>query len=262
MSKQTIVYSCLKQLSPFFWGLLGLCLLLVAPPSQATRWQTLAPGIEYIDAVNHPLTRWSHVHVFRINLKQNQLDVVMATSLSKTNASADQFAHYSNAMLSINGGFFDRNFHSLGLRVSEHQQLNPVKHISWWSIFYIKAGKAHVSGLRQYKKETPVDFAVQSGPRLLVKGQIVPLLKPGFAERSALGIDAEGQVMIIVTESSPMTTTDLALLIQASPLNCIDALNLDGGSSSQLYAHFGTFRINDPGFSNVSDGIAVKPRET
>lgn len=260
MSNQSIDDSPIKQFYSFFLIIVWFYLLCFAAPSQATPWRVLAPGIEYLDLVNNPLTRWSHVHVFRINLKKNQLDVVMAQSLSKDHASVDQFARYSHALLSINGGFFDRNFHSLGLRVSHQHQINPIKKISWWPIFYIKSGIAHISGLRGYKKDIPVDFAVQSGPRLLRNGHLVPFLKAGFAERSALGITTDGQVIIVVTESAPISTTDLANLMRSSPLNCTDAQNLDGGSSSQLYARLGNFRINDPGFSNVSDAIVVKPR--
>lgn len=259
MSNQTLVYSYLKQLYSFFWIVLGFFLLFFAVPTHAARWHTLAPGIEYLDIVNHPLTRWSHVHAFRVDLKKNQLDLVMAKSLSQPHATVDQFAHYSHALLSINGGFFDRNFHSLGLRVSHQHQLNPPKHISWWRVFYIKTRTAHITSVRRYKKESPVDFAVQSGPRLLTKGHLTPSLKPGIAERSALGIARDGRVIILVTESSPMTTTDLAILMLSPPLNCTDALNLDGGSSSQLYAHLGTFKIYAAGFSSVSDAIVVKP---
>jgi len=57
-----------------------------------------------------------------------------------------------------------------------------------------------------------------------------------------------------------MTTEELARLLKASPLNCTDAINLDGGSSSQLYAHINSFHLNVHGFSNVSDAIVVKKR--
>ena len=52
---------------------------------------------------------------------------------------------------------------------------------------------------------------------------------------------------------SAMTTRELAKMLKAPPLSCIDAINLDGGSSSQLFAHINSFRLNVHGFSNISD---------
>ena len=259
MPTQTFAYYWMKQLKGFLSLVLILFLGFSTSPVLADNWRELAPGIEYIDLGANLLTPWSHVHVFRSDLKNNQLDLIMANSLSQQYASADEFAHYSKAFLTINGGFFDRNFHPLGLRISNQQQHSPLKRISWWGIFYIKDQKPHLSSLGHFKSNQQIDFAVQSGPRLLAKGRIPPL-KAGRAERSALGI-SDGRVIILVTDNLPMTTTALAELMQAPPLNCKDALNLDGGSSSQLHAHIDSFKLNVHGFSNVSDAIVVKPRK-
>jgi uncharacterized protein YigE (DUF2233 family) len=249
MARQTIVYRI---------GALLLFLLFSSPSAIADTWRELTPGIEYLDLGSTLLTPWSHVHVFRIDLKKNQLDLVMANFLSQQHASVDEFARYSKALLTINGGFFDHNHRPLGLRIGNQQQYSPLKRISWWGVFYIKDQKPYLSGLRNYKSNENIDFAVQSGPRLLVHGRI-PTLKPGRAERSALGISPDGRVIILVTENAPMTTTALAELFRSPPLNCKEALNLDGGSSSQLYADIGSLKLNVHGYSNVSDAIVVKP---
>ncbi|MDP3561452.1 MAG: phosphodiester glycosidase family protein [Legionellaceae bacterium] len=233
------------------------CVVLM--PAIASSWIKLAPGVEYQDLNTNLLTHWSHIHVFRINLKYNELNSVMAGALDHAHASAHEFAHHSNALIAINGGFFDENFHPLGLRISKQQQHNPLKYISWWGIFYIKNKTPHISDVRSFKYEKDIDFAVQTGPRLIINGQI-PSLKPGFAERSALGITASNDVIIVVTENAPISTSWLAEIMKSSPLNCSDALNLDGGSSSQLYARIGHFQINAPSFANVSDAIIVKAR--
>jgi uncharacterized protein YigE (DUF2233 family) len=267
MPRQTIVYhrrlmrlplrACIKA----FFRLVSLFFLCSSAQALTDQWQRLAPGIDYIDLGANLLTPWSHVHVFRVDLKKNQLDMIMANALSLPLASIDEFAHYSKALLTINGGFFDHNHHPLGLRIGSQQQYNPLKNISWWGVFYIKNKIPYVSSLHQYKDKQHVDFAIQSGPRLLINGYI-PSLKMGRAERSALGISPKGQVIILVTENAPMTTTALAELMHFPPLNCKDALNLDGGKSSQLHAHFHSLKLDVHGFSNVSDAIIVKARKS
>lgn len=234
--------------------------LLLSPPSEANHWRTVAVGVEYLDLGAHLLSPWSHVHVFRIDLKKNKLDLVMAKALSQEYASADEFAQYSNALIALNGGFFDHSYHPLGLRIGNQHQYNPLKRISWWSIFYIKDQKPYIASVRNYNPDQHAEFAVQSGPRLIINGRI-PALKIGLAERSALGITHQEKVIILVTESTPMTTTELASLMQSPPLNCKSALNLDGGSSSQLHAHMKAFQVKAHGFSNISDAIIVKPLE-
>jgi uncharacterized protein YigE (DUF2233 family) len=254
MLRQTMAYY--KKWIPIIVSMASLC---VTHMSVAESWRMLAPGIEYTDLYNNLLIPWSHIHAFRVNLSNNKLSLVMANELSLHNASIDAFAHHSKALITLNGGFFDQEYHPLGLRISNQHRHNPLKHISWWGIFYIKHNKAFISSVTHFNDDKTVDFAIQSGPRLIVNGKTLQL-KSGYAERSALGITPDGHIIVLVTHHFPMTTTNLAQLMKSPPLNCINALNLDGGSSSQLNASMGLFQINDHGFANVSDAIVVKPK--
>jgi uncharacterized protein YigE (DUF2233 family) len=226
----------------------------------ANTWKTLSPGIEYQDLVANPLTPWAHIHAFRIDLKDYQLDLITAKDLSKRQASINELARKSHAMLAINGGFFDSAYRPLGLRIYQQQEHNPVKRISWWGIFLIKDRLPTIISSREYERDDHIQFAMQSGPRLIINGAI-PHLRPGVAERSALGITRRNKLIVLVTDNALITTTELAHLMKAPPLNCDNALNLDGGSSSQLYAHIQSFRLNVHGFSNVSDAIVITPKK-
>lgn len=259
MPRQTI--DLVKWLTRAFkFSTTALLLLLFANYTCANSdWRKLAPGIEYQDLDGSLLTPWSHVHVFRIDLKENDLSLVSAKDLSRQHASIEEYAQYSKALLAINGGFFDNDYKPLGLRVYNKQQHNPAKNISWWGIFYIKNQKAYLTSASQYSPDRQIEFAIQSGPRLLVNNRIPPL-KPGRAERSALGITHDGRVIVLVTDNMPLSTTELAQLMKAQPLNCENALNLDGGSSSQLRAQLDSFQLDVHGFSNVSDAVIVKAK--
>ncbi|AWN74497.1 TPA: phosphodiester glycosidase family protein [Legionella anisa] len=260
MSSQTNDYPANK--SYLFSLLFVLCLIVIPLHSYAEGyWRTLSPGIEYQDLAGGILSPWAHIYAFRIDLNKNKLALVSAKKLSLKNASADQFAEHSKALLSINGGFFDHEFNPLGLRINNKKLINPLKRISWWGIFYIKNNQAYISSLKHFNQDSDIDFAIQSGPRLLIKRRI-PSLKPGIADRSALGITEDSKIIILVSTNAAMTTSKLAQLLRSPPLSCVDAINLDGGSSSQLYAHIGPFLLNVHGFSNVSDAVIVKKRET
>lgn len=261
MSSQTNVYHTNQelQLKPMYVLYLLFILINLLCPFDAycaNTWQELSPGIEFQDLEGGILKPWSHVYAFRIDLDKNQLSLITARSLNLKDASADQFAEKAKALLSFNGGFFDQNFKPLGLRINHKKLENPLKHISWWGIFYIKDNKPYITNVSHFNYDQEIDFAIQSGPRLLIKGKI-PSLKVGSADRSALGITSDGKVIVLVSTNSAMTTQELANLMKSPPLNCTDAINLDGGGSSQLYASINSFQLNVHGFSNVSDGVVV-----
>ena len=242
----------IKRISLLFCLLLSLAL-------HAQTWREITPGIEYLDLPGQKLPMWTHIHAFRIDLHRQELAIVLAKTIpSSDQIYAPNFKRYSHSLMAINGGFFSSKSNPLGLRISHYQQINPLKPISWWGVFYIKNQKAHMVNLNGFHAKDP-EFAIQAGPRLLVNKDILAL-KPGLANRSAIGIDTNGQVIILVTENLPLSTTELASIMRNPPLNCEQALNLDGGNSSQLYAHMKQFHLNVLGLSEVSDAIVVKPR--
>ena len=222
-------------------------------------WQPLSAGIEYLSLDDALALPWSHIHVFRIHLKNNQFELLSAKNLSLPLAGVDQFSKKYPRAIAINGGFFDNQNRPLGLRITHSKLTNPFKPISWWGIFQIRDHVASIRSSHNFSLDKQVDFAIQSGPRLIIDGKI-PHLKQGLAERSALGITPTGEVIILVTENAALSTNTLAQLMKAPPLNCQDALNLDGGSSSQIQAHFHLFSIHASGLAPVSDAIIVHPR--
>lgn len=226
--------------------------------NQANAWHKIAPGIEYQDISNNTIINLTntHIHAFKIDLKHNKFDIALASNLNDQPAFVDNFAKKYSAVIAINGGFFDKSYHPLGLRISNNKQYNSIKNISWWGVFYIIHNKPQISQVNNFNKNQDISFAVQSGPRLIINNNI-PKLKPGYAERTALGITKNGKVIIVVTQNTPITTTELAKLMQSAPLECENALNLDGGSSSQLFVNLLNFHLNVSGFSEISDAIIV-----
>lgn len=213
-------------------------------------------GIEYQKLSYKSLSSWAHIHIFRLDLQKYTLSVIRALDLPKNFVDISNYVKFSKGLLAVNGGFFDHRYKSLGLRISNYQQLSPLKKISWWGILYIKDNIPYLSSYQDFYYKKNIDFAIQAGPRLLIDGKI-PSLLPGVAERSALGITHDKKLIILITDSLPLSTSKLAEIMKASPLNCVQALNLDGGSSSQLYAQIGSFRLYVPAFAYVSDVIVV-----
>ena len=238
-----------------------MTLLFISGLAHATppAWQTLAPGVQY-HRKTLPLNRpHSYLHVFRIDLHKNHLQLAYAQDHYVSSSLVAHLADQHNAPLAVNGGFFTPKKKMLGLRISNHQQRNPIKFISWWGVFYIQDHQARIKKPRDFKTNENITFAIQAGPRLIINNRI-PQLKPGFAERTAIGIDNQGFVIISVTEHAQLETQTLATLLQnPETYACVDAINLDGGSSTQLYANFPDLSINISNLSFVTDTVLVLP---
>lgn len=248
--KLSILSHCDRAILYFFMFLCSTAIF-------AGDWISVAPGIEYTDIGNAQLSPWSHLHVFKINLKQHQPKIDTAAHYNRNTTTVSAITPINNAYIGINGGFFDNNARSLGLRITKNKELSPLKKISWWGVLYTKNQHGYLASASHFKPNRNIDFAIQGGPRLIINGEI-PRLKPGVAERTALGLTADKQhLLILVTDHYPLTTSKLAELFQAPPLNCVEALNLDGGSSTQLYANFPHLKLNIPGLSGVSDFILI-----
>ncbi len=234
------------------------CTLLLLSVAMASDWQTLAPGFEYNKTNQNNIIPWCTMHAFRIDLTRYHFDIVTAKKLHQKAITVGDVMHKTPALLAINAGFFDKNHQALGLRVAHSQLLTPLKNISWWGVFAVKNNRASIFGVHHYPQKYQPEFALQSGPRLIIH-QKIPKLKSGFAERSALCITNEGKAIIIVTENAAMSTTVLASILRSPPFDCVDAINLDGGSSSQLFARINGFEYHVPGFSQISDALVVLP---
>jgi uncharacterized protein YigE (DUF2233 family) len=228
-----------------------------------TQWRTLEPGLQYTQVYQTPGFPIGAIHAFKINLKKYRLDLVFTKNYERPLILVKDLVETQEALLGINGGFFSPNLIALGLRIIDGEQISPLKHISWWGVFYIKNNRPYIVSQRDFKKSSRISFAVQSGPRLVINGRI-PSLKPGWSFRSALGITKKGEVIIAITNRLPITTNTFANILRTSMkdggLACTNALNLDGGSSSQLYAEIGGFHLNIPSLAPISDAILVFPK--
>ncbi len=240
-------------------ALLALCFSTLA---WGAEWKQLSPGLEYKTIQPVPELKSGIVHAFRADLAHYRL-ILAFPSKTMTTENVEQLTKDHHALLGINGGFFDQRLQSLGLRVNDQVIKNPLRRVSWWGVFYIQNKKAHIVSQRKYAARQSIEFAIQSGPRLLIHGKI-PALKPGIANRTALGITQSGKVIILATENLPLTTHELALLMRQpeaqNGLNCRDAINLDGGTSTQLYAQIDQFKLKVTGLKHIADAVLLVAR--
>lgn len=238
-----------------------LCMLISTSGAAASLpWSTLETGMEHRKVTFTPASGEGSgiIHFFRIDPKRWKLRLISARQFNRDAATIKFLAQEGRARLAINGGFFGDDFKPLGLRISDGTLRNPIRKISWWGIFAIVMGKPQLFSVKDYAPVAPPEFAVQSGPRLVVSGSIPSTLKEGIDQRSGIGVTTEGLIVLAVTENAWLTTTEFAQWMRSSEGGgCPNALNLDGGHSSQLYYSGRLNEISIENASTVADAIGV-----
>jgi uncharacterized protein YigE (DUF2233 family) len=245
-----------------YYRFCNLCLLSIlfwySNIALALEWETLGPGLDYTTITPIAGLTSGKLNVFRADLKHFQLKLAYTQSYFSFVSNVEELVLQNHAVLGINGGFFGENLKPLGLRINQGKVLNTLKSTSWWGVFYIKGQFAFIDSLKNFRYQEDIDFAIQAGPRLIVDGEI-PHLKPGIANRTAIGITRNGKIIIAATSNLSITTEDLAHILR-NDLNCISALNLDGGNSTRMFAAINNFRLHVPSITPVSDVILLVPR--
>lgn len=250
----------LRQDFRFIKPIIFLFLILICPILNAMpKFSSIDDGVDYMDVAYQLLTPWSHIHVFKIDPNLYTIDLMSAKDIGEIATSADEFLEKSNSVIAFNGGFFDKTFHPLGLRIQQFKQTNPLKSISWWGIFYMKNNVPYITSPYEFNPSKHIQTALQVGPRLIIHNRI-PSLKKGTAQRTAIGITEDKQLIVLVTDNTPLSTLELAKLLKSPPINCVDAINLDGGSSTQLKINTKKLTLSVHGFADVADAIFIQKK--
>lgn len=232
-------------------------ILLISSQAKAKNLYTeLQKGLYYQKL---KVSEYCLLHIFRLDPKLIKIDAILASDFGKTGLSAQEMADQSHALLSINSNFFDSKGHALGLVIKNKKVLQNPRPITWWAAFLINSNHAQIRKIAEHEKFSGIEFATQAGPRLVIDGK-TPKLKKEFSPKSAIGIDAHGNIYIIASNTGIDIQDFAAWLVKSEAkggVGLTQALNLDGGSSTQLYAKVGKFSLNIPGFSKVPVGIGV-----
>ena len=230
----------------------------IAPGSAKTtaRWQTIAPEVEMRTFSASTSSAFSGaVEITALRTTPEHLKILQGETRN-----ADQWREDGKFLAVMNGGFFDKNGKTLGLRVCDNKKTNSL-HDANWGVFFIRKGKAGVLHTRDFKKKydsyVNITQAVQCGPRLVVNGKTTDL-KPQVARRTGIGIQRDGRIIIAVSDGSLTFAEWANIWAKSADLNCRDALNLDGGGSTQISIKTKKKSLEVSGAWPIPDVVAIR----
>jgi len=248
-----------------------LCVLALLSPTnyagttsgggEAPRFSTVAPGIAYATFEARPGDAEPFsAHVVRIDLGVVELRLVPAGGPS-ARRTVEQIAAPYPAVVAVNASFFDKEGRAMGLAVDEGRLISTGKRQSWGALVVDGTNARIVLG-SDILDPLEHRLIVQGIPRLVVGGKVRGL-KQQLAERTA--VCAEGTIVVIVVTTKAETTAFARFLAdppRQGGLGCSDALNLDGGPSTQLVVRLPALTLSLPGGWGVPNALVVAPGRT
>jgi uncharacterized protein YigE (DUF2233 family) len=184
-------------------------------------WKQLGNGLESRTFTWHGV----QVHAFRAH--PSKIEVGTGALLD-----APDWLRKERARVVINGGYFDEHSKPLGLRVSKSTKTSRLRQADW-GVFWIRKGRARIAHTRDYPSKIRPTEAIQCGPRLVVAGKTTDL-KPQWGRRTGVGIDRSGRVVLAITDGQLLLSNWAQVFASNDGLGCRDALNMDGGGSTQM----------------------------
>jgi uncharacterized protein YigE (DUF2233 family) len=226
-------------------------------------WRSLMKGIEgrIVRAVPGGAEPGVTLHLLRVDPKEIAVRVLLSKDLGIDSATAESYAKRSDALAVSNAGYFGKSLRPLGLLVADGKRRNAFigrrgrqSDVLYEGVFTINKGNPGIQRNQDYQPAGE-ELAVQAGPLLIADGKAASSLQ-GLRDakrldgRTALTLDAEGKIILWVTTSplSGMNWCELRDLmlqygewgngrsVKSGEKHGIRwALNLDGGSSAQLF---------------------------
>jgi len=244
-------------------------------PSQTAPivWETLADGLEesHFQIPGSALLSPSVVAV-RAAPSHYAFRVVRAAEHGWKKATVKQLSKASGAPVCINSNFFDEQGKPLGVVISRGMQHQKV-HLGGGTltgVIFATSDSIGIAHRSSFSAEKVIE-ASQAGPRLISQGAPVVGVKDSSSPTnlSIACIDKKGSLLLLRVSLALFGSSlkDVQSTLLLPELGCVEALNFDGGGSSQMYisggvpGHSGATRHEDfPGRDEVPVAICLFKR--
>jgi exopolysaccharide biosynthesis protein len=237
----------------------ALVLLFACAAAGADGWEPVVGGVEYRRVVHDG----TDAHVVRVNLDVRSLQV-MATAVAERGLTVSEYARGRDAVVAINGDYFDTTLDPLGLAMGDGQVwARADERVRRQEVIGVGRGRVRIFPRAQPLREPKrwMTGAVAGWPMVVEHcAPIEPL--PGSDHftlaphpRTAVGLSQDRRRLLLLIadgrrEGVPgLTLPELAALMVE--MGACTALNLDGGGSSALW-------LRDRIVNRPSDGVERK----
>jgi exopolysaccharide biosynthesis protein len=202
-----------------------------APPAQDGAWQALEEGMEFRE-IGVSLT---NVQIVRVDPALRRVRVAYDVA---SPGRVGEWAAALKPLLVINGGYFNAQGRATALTIYDGVVAGDSYDGFGGMLAVDTAGALSLRSLRDqpYSPDEPLAQALQSAPMLVLGG--APVAQPNDdgerSRRSVVATDSAGRLLVIACSWPAFSLTELSQWLVDQDLDIVNALNLDGGSSTGL----------------------------
>jgi uncharacterized protein YigE (DUF2233 family) len=149
-------------------------------------------------------------------------------------------------LFATNGGMYGPDNSPVGLYVEDGRELVRANrnagpgnfHMRPKGVFYVTGDVGGILETRAFiKRRSQVDFATQSGPMLVIEGEVnTRFVRYGVSKKYRVGVGSRDRNLVVFAVSeSEVLFGEFARLFR-DKLRCRNALFLDGGSATSFYS--------------------------
>lgn len=204
----------------------------------------------------------SQLYLLKFSLENFKIRIAISKNLTnKPTDSVENLVKKSGAIAGINASFFDQNLKPLGLIIDSDNKI--VGNVQYGGrlltgIFQIKDGIPSIVHRSDFNSNG-VTLALQAGPRIISNGKNVEFKDQEiFTRRTGIALTSKNEIILYATvlrfPGASFSTIQTALA--NSGMNVVEALNLDGGGSSQFFIN-AKFKNSDSISASGGDEIPV-----
>lgn len=156
----------------------------------------------------------------------------------------------------INGGYFEEDFFPSGFLSIDGERIGDnMLSPSVSGLILVTNGNIAFRHLAEESltEEELFDSALQSYPFLIYNGDGVIRSNDGkYARRTAIAENHEGNIVLLLADQSHLSLYEMMEVLEASEIDFVHVLNLDGGPSSGMSVHLDDVRFEENSFVVVS----------
>lgn len=239
-----------------------------AAANDAFHWELLVPGFSrayYTIDIGKVIFK-PQVILLRFHPDHFSFRTAPASELGAARTDIKQLTQRLSGVAGINANFFDEHGQPIGLVVvngTRFQNIHQGGNVLT-GIFTVENGIAHISHRSEFRGSA-VSQGLQAGPRLISNSQAIRIASANTpSRRSGVAITRSGEVIIFATSLRfpGATLSQIQNMLLHPSLNVTQALNFDGGGSSQLYVApmSGKEEIFLSGGDSIPVGLVVKEK--
>lgn len=206
-------------------------------------WHRIDDSVSFLDWEYEAEKATEVIKIFRLN--PDDFKITMQYSQANPKYISEWKESNSDADIIINGAYFHEDYTPSGyLKIDYNRIGERIFDQDLSGLLVIENNKLSIRDLSKEPLETgeKIEFALQSYPFLIknsVRGFVEDSGKTAY--RTAIGIDKEGFMYIIIVDNHRITLYELMVELIETDIDFVHVLNLDGGTSTGILLKRGSY---------------------